>query len=390
MSKKDLILAGEKEQLQAIGHQVKTLLPGGSELTDNQAISVGNYAELTGANPFRGEIYGYQDKKGNLVLVDGYKLLIRWAKKISDYDETYSERLPSGVEGINDGDIGYRITLLRHDKKSVIKEYVNLGATFREAYDLVANTAVGIVKVSETRNAPPKGWSWDGVARKRALKNVLNLAYAMPSIEELRQLNWEVNDTQTIPEDWTEPEIYNTTEEAERHAELAAQERQRQEKVAAMGDKERRTYNKQIKEATDLMRNNGDDDPLDLSPELEEITAEIEIPQPLQDLRDMLVAEIKSNPRQGKATDKQSGLIRAKLTECFAGDNDAPERAEIVWVWLFEDENSYHDMRFPQAQAIQVRLIPKRDEATGDYPITNKFAKTLREVYAQWRLEQGG
>ncbi len=258
-----LILSGEREEMIESGHQLKSLLPGGDKLTDNQAISVANYAQLTKANPFRGEIYGYQDKNGKLVIVDGYKLLIRWGKSISDYDEDYGERLPTGVEGINDGDIGYRCTIMRHDRKNGIKEYMGLGATFKEAYDVVANSAVGIVTGNETRNAPPKGWSWDQVARKRALKNALNMAYAMPSIEELAQLNWDVDGQETVPEDWPAPDTYRSTEEAEAHARLAAQERVRQEVVGQMTDEEKESRVAEIETATTIMRDNGDDDPLD-------------------------------------------------------------------------------------------------------------------------------
>jgi hypothetical protein len=258
-----LILADEKDGLVELGHQVKTLLPGGNKLTDNQAMSVANYAALTKANPFRGEIYGYQDKKGQLVLVDGYKLLIRWAKSISDYDEDYGDRLPVGVEGIVAGDVGYRVTILRHDKRDGIKGYVQMGATFKEAYDLVTSSAVGIVKAVETKYPPPKGWSWDEVARKRALKNVLNRAYPMPSIEQMAKMSWDVDGVETVAEDWAEPGIYQSTEEAEAHARLAAQERERQEKVANMDDQERAAHQEVIKEANDTIASNGDEDPVE-------------------------------------------------------------------------------------------------------------------------------
>lgn len=264
-----LILAGEKEELIDLGNKMKALLPGGDKLTDTQAMSVGNYAALTRANPFRGEIYGFESN-GQLVLVDGYKLLVRWAKSISDYDEDYGDRLPVGVEGIEEGDIGYRITIMRDDRKPGIKQYVELGATFKEAFDLVANKAIGIVKQSETWSSykkkpipPPKGWSWDEVARKRALKNVLNRAYAMPSIEELAKLNWEVDGQETVAEDWADQGTYTTSEEAEVHARLAAQERERQEKVDGMDETEKAAYTEEIKSATETMRMNGDNDPIE-------------------------------------------------------------------------------------------------------------------------------
>lgn len=270
MTDKSLILADEKEGLTNLGHQIKTLLPGGEKLSSNQAISLGNYALLNKANPFRGEVYGFIDFRGNLNLVDGYKLLVRWAKSISEYDEQYSERLPVGAEGIEEGDIGYRISLFRHDKKSTLREYIELGATFKEAYDLVTSEAVGIVLKKETWSSkknkaidPPTGWSWDQVARKRALKNVLNQTYAMPSLEQLAKETWMVDGQETIPEDWAAPEIYQSTGEAEAHARLAAQERERQEKVAEMDEAEKAVYTEGIKGAVDTMRSNGDDDPIE-------------------------------------------------------------------------------------------------------------------------------
>lgn len=268
MSDKNLILADEKEALITTGHSIRTLLPGGEKLTDNQATSLGNYALLNKANPFRGEVYGFVDFRGNLNLVDGYKLLVRWAKKISEYDEKY-EQIPVGVEGVQEGDIGYRITLMRHDKKGALREYIDMGASFQEAYGLVSNEAIGIVLKKETWSSsknkpidPPTGWSWDQVARKRALKNVLNQAYAMPSLEELAKESWIVDGIETAPQDWAEPGIYQSTEEAEAHARIAAQERDRQEKLDGMDNEERAAYDAEIAEATEIMRDNGDDDPL--------------------------------------------------------------------------------------------------------------------------------
>ncbi len=277
MTNKDdkLILAGTNEELTKMGHSINTLMPGGEALTKTQAISVANYSLLVGANPFRGEIYGYKDKNGKLVLVDGYKVLNRWAKKISEYDDTYSDRLPSGVEGLEEGDIGYRITITRHDKRRGIEEYMKLGATFREALDIVSTHAVGIVLKKDMWSTrwnkpigPPTGWTWDAVARKRALKNGLNLAYAMPSLAELAKETWVVEGVETNPEDWAVEGTYNTPAESERHAQLSAEQREREETVGQMTDEERSSRAAVINDATELMAENGDDDPLGEQPKL--------------------------------------------------------------------------------------------------------------------------
>jgi hypothetical protein len=111
-------------------------------------------------------------------------------------------------------------------------------------------------------------WSWDEVARKRALKNVLNRAYPMPSLEQLAKESWIVDGVETLPEDWAAPEVYATVGEAERHAQLATQQRERQEKVDGMDVEERAAYVQSTKAATDTMRDNGDDDPLGEQPPL--------------------------------------------------------------------------------------------------------------------------
>lgn len=253
----------EKARLKALGHEIKILLPGGNKLTDNQAIALARYSQLTKANPFRGEVYGYQGKGNQLALVDGYKLLIRWAKKISEYSDKY-DPLSVGEEGTLDGDIAYRCSLLRHDLKSELQFYIQAGATFTEAYELVATQAVGVVRKKEQSYDPPQGWTWDQVARKRALKNALNLAYPMPSVEEIARDSWQVGDTETIDADWSESESYRTREEMERAAQLAARNRENQERIEQMTDGE---LQDKVKQNVALMRDNGDDDPLDLSPE---------------------------------------------------------------------------------------------------------------------------
>lgn len=267
MSEKNALITKDKDELSALGHEIKTLLPGGNKLSGNEAVSLGKYATLSRANPFRGEVYGYKDRRGNLQLVDGYKLLVRWAKRICEYNEKY-ELLPPGVEGLKDGDIGYRCVILRDDKKSDLKLFVDVGASFQEAYELASSSAIGVVNKKDMFGQkgaidPPKGWTWDQVARKRALKNTLNMAYAMPSVDELMSDSWIVDGVTIQDDDWAPPEIYKTEAEAEQHAKLAANERVRQEKKAAMTEDERAESEEKLAEANAVMRDNGlDDDPL--------------------------------------------------------------------------------------------------------------------------------
>jgi hypothetical protein len=45
---------------------------------------------------------------------------------------------------------------------------------------------------------PPVGWTWEQVARKRAL----NLSHGAPSPREIAARSWRIGDTDTIPDDW--------------------------------------------------------------------------------------------------------------------------------------------------------------------------------------------
>jgi len=267
------LVTKDKNELEQIGHEIQTLLPGGQKLTRNQAIALGKYAQLTKANPFRGEVYGYQGKNGELALVDGYKQLVRWAERVSKFDDNYT-LIPVGEEGLEDGDIGYRCTIMRHDQKEQIREYVQMGATFSEAYDLVSSSAVGVVRKSETYSNkwnrpidPPSGWTWDQVARKRALKNVINLAFPMPSIDELAAEEWTVGGVETQEEDWEIVAEITNHEQKRAGAKRNALHREWSEERANMSHDELR---EKVQRNIDLMRGPADDDVLADDEEVEE------------------------------------------------------------------------------------------------------------------------
>jgi hypothetical protein len=193
---------GDRQAVATFGRRIKAMLPGGDKMTDAQAMALAQYSMLLDANPFRGEVYGYTDSHG-FHLVDGYKMLVRWARKTCPYTETYKP-----IEDLPQGAIGFRCYILREDSKAMLREFVSLGATFDQAYELATVSAVGVVTKSDmtTRSGnpmpPPSGWTWEQVARKRALKNALNLSHGAPSPREIAAGSWEVNGVQTTPEDW--------------------------------------------------------------------------------------------------------------------------------------------------------------------------------------------
>lgn len=206
---------GDRMEIAAFGKRLQLMLPGGAQLTDEENMALAQYAKITDANPFRGEIYAVKIR-GKLAFIDGYKLLIRWAKRQCGFTTKDVEWDADKKKAMSVGqaDIGYTVWLLRDDQKHLIREFVDLGASFQEAYGLVAQSASGVVlkdgdmtglnrQTNQVYNIdPPKGWTWHDVARKRALKNAINIAYGSPSPKELARESWRVGDVETIAEDW--------------------------------------------------------------------------------------------------------------------------------------------------------------------------------------------
>lgn len=217
----DLEEYGSRQKVAVMGKRIKALLPGGENLTDNQAMALAQYSIVMDANPYRGEIYGWVDNKGQFHLTDGYKLLVRWAKRQCAYVEKY-ERF---TEGLSSGDIGYRCLILRQDSRPFLSEMVRAGATFQEAFEIAATEGRGMIAKGEQHGYPPKGWTWEDVARKRALKNALNLAFGAPSPREIARESWIVDDVETQPEDWRDATPEMSQAEREAHAEWRARAR---------------------------------------------------------------------------------------------------------------------------------------------------------------------
>lgn len=242
---------GDREEIASVGRRIKALLPG-QKMNDAQAMALAQYARLVDANPFRGEIYMLPDGK----IVDGYKLLVRWARKKSAFTEKYSELTEAEKinEGITANDIAYRCYILTDEKKDILLIFTQAGATFQEAYDLAATMAIGVVTTKDRsgRNGeipPPKGWTWAQVARKRALKNALNISHGAPSPRELAQASWQVGSTQTQADDWREIPADLPPDARARGARFAAIGREVQETAEIMTPEEkrvRRQYNDEL------------------------------------------------------------------------------------------------------------------------------------------------
>lgn len=234
----------KRDEIVAFGKRIKAMLPAAKDLSDSHAYALAQYALSTDANPWRGELYAWEDWQGNLFLDEGYKLLVRWAKRQCDYTEKYEPI----TEGCNDGDIGFRCLILRKDHMPTMKAFTEMGADFKTAFELAATSAVGIVRVAEMflqkdkkskqgvvyahkgdPIEPPNGWNWEQVARKRALKNALNQSHGAPSPKEIAAESWKVGNVETIQDDWQGVTPEMSIQEREAVAVYNAEQREREE-----------------------------------------------------------------------------------------------------------------------------------------------------------------
>ncbi len=324
----DKALTITDEEIKSEGHRIQTLLPGGFKLTDNQAAALGFYGKVTDANAMRGEIYGYGDGGGGFKIIDGYKLLVRWAKEQSDYDEDYFPLTPEEKEEqrIDPKALAYRCEVLRHDKYKSVQFYMSIGRTYTEAMGKAITSAVGIVDTKETKNAPPKTWSWAQVAKKRALKNTLNLAYAMPSISELARKYLDVDGTQTDKEDWEGVEAYKTDTERRQAAKVNAWGREAKVKRDAMSPDQLRA---ESQASINLMRGTLEDEDTALGEEPDR-----------EDVEDGVIEEAAPPPAEAEV--KQQATIKggfnwveaarqlAEACPAYALENGEPNMREIL------------------------------------------------------------
>jgi hypothetical protein len=213
---------GTRRDIAALSNRIRAMMPGGEKLTPQEAMATAQYALTLGANPFRGEIYAYQDR-GKLQIVEGYKLLVRWAKRQCDYSEWYTP-----MDNLPQGSVGFWCHILRDDKKGLLDSLLRGGMELDRAMDIVTTTAGGVVRNGDG-TAAPKGWTLEDVAKKRALKNALNKSHGVPSLQEIADMSWRVHETETQPEDWAEVTSDMTPNEAAATAEYNAKTRKRRE-----------------------------------------------------------------------------------------------------------------------------------------------------------------
>lgn len=196
---------GSHDDVRTMAHRLQATHPTCRDLPFEDCMAVAQRMIAVGANIYRDELQVWKDAEGKLHIGEGYKLLIRWAKRICNYSERW-EPLPAS--GLREGDIGLRCCILRHDARPLMQTLLEAEVPYQEVLDLVWTYADGIVRREETVDDqgrpvdPATGWSWEQTARKRALCNALKLSHGSPSMAEIASESWMVGNMQTTADDW--------------------------------------------------------------------------------------------------------------------------------------------------------------------------------------------
>ena len=216
---------GRPEEVRALAARLRVMLPNGKDFADGEMAAIAQYCRLMDLNPFRGEVYAYKSR-GRLCLVDGYKALVRWALHKSPYS-SWDEDLPLEADQV----ARVRVWILRQDARPLLHDLLKTGMDAKEAIRVAAVYADGVVTKADLQSRdgtkePPTGWTWRDVARKRALKNALNMSHGAPSPREMAAMSWQANGVDTVPDDWEGAEKLQTPTERERSAEVHAVHRE--------------------------------------------------------------------------------------------------------------------------------------------------------------------
>lgn len=190
-------LWGTDHELALMTERFRSLVPGMDDLNDEQCTAVAQYAGSMGLNPFAGEIYAWVDKDGKFHMQEGYRAWTRWANEKEPYTATFRD-LEAGK-----GNLGQKCYVMKRSDRDSYIRMVEGGTPWEIAFDLCTTEAVGVVYKEETSRRPPHGWTWNQVARKRALKSCLKISHGQPSVHEMRRHALMVEGVSTQTDDWT-------------------------------------------------------------------------------------------------------------------------------------------------------------------------------------------
>lgn len=245
---------GSDALLEALATRWQRLVPGGSELTHEQALAAAQATLMWGANPFGGQIRAWVDAQGKFVIVPGYTLIVAWANGKSPFVKRMT-KITGATRGVPRKAIAYECSLLRVDVMPVFNGLTAGGMTSEAAWDICATNAIGMVRPEELfdEQGTPiestlRNWTPDDTAQKRALMKAVRLAYGSPSIAEINAMSWTTTDgTPTDEADWqtawqSYPDPDGNDEDRAQVASLSARTRQALDQMKSMTPEELVTH----------------------------------------------------------------------------------------------------------------------------------------------------
>lgn len=141
---------GERAEIDAIAKRLRTMLPNGAKLNDGQLYAAGQYAKLTGLDPFTGGFTAMPDGG----IFDGYKTLVAWAQSKELYTDKYYSMTAEELaeEGYSDVIAGWKCYLIRWSQQAILLGYLQAGFPLPDALEMVVTKGIGVVSKKDTQN----------------------------------------------------------------------------------------------------------------------------------------------------------------------------------------------------------------------------------------------
>ena len=182
---------GKSDEIDGIARRLRAMLPNGERLSKSQLYAAAQYAQLSGLDPFAAGFYAMPGGG----IVQHYAVLVAWAQDKAPYSDRYmpltdDERQDHGVAAPET--IAVKCYVMRDDRADVLATYLQAGMPFTEALDFLAAKGIGLVTQADRTTKkgdpmdPPKGWTWEKVAKKRALRDAIKQSHGVPTAAELR------------------------------------------------------------------------------------------------------------------------------------------------------------------------------------------------------------
>ena len=213
------VVYGDREEISALAKRIKTMLPGGEKLSDNESLALAQVATITRLNPFVGEVW-YIPGKGPMVGIKGARRLENEdARNKNSYSWMQFDVLAPEDSGAPDPSKVFRAYKCTINDASATKLYLSL---FHDALEMLraAQSKDPYTEAKEICGPRPvwEGYGYsltgessrmnpDALARKRAEADALKKRVVLPFGTEISESDAAFIDAEVSEgPQWPEPE----------------------------------------------------------------------------------------------------------------------------------------------------------------------------------------